>query len=30
VFLHFTGNEIRDSDEAEGGYFERMMHSGNR
>jgi len=29
VFLHFTGNEIRDSG-AEGGYFERMMHSGNR
>lgn len=29
VFLHFTGSEIRDQ-EAEGGYFERMMHSGNR
>ncbi|MDE1833012.1 MAG: ATP-binding cassette domain-containing protein [Candidatus Micrarchaeota archaeon] len=29
VFLHFTGSEIRET-EAEGGYFERMMHSGNR
>jgi ABC-2 type transport system ATP-binding protein len=29
VFLHFTGSEIRDQ-EGEGGYFERMMHSGNR
>ncbi len=31
VFLHFTGKEIRDDDgDAEGGYHERMMHSGNR
>ncbi len=32
VFLHFTGNEIRESDEsdAEGGWSERMMHSGNK
>ena len=29
VFLHFTGSDIRET-EAEGGYFERMMHSGNR
>jgi ABC-2 type transport system ATP-binding protein len=29
VFLHFTGNEIREQ-EGEGGFFERMMHSGNR
>ncbi len=28
VFLHYTGSEIRDN-EAEGGVFERMMHSGN-
>ncbi len=28
VFLHFTGNEMRDSDDAsEGGWSERMMHS---
>ena len=30
VFLHFTGSEIRESDEAEGGWSERMMHSGNK
>jgi len=29
VFLHFTGSEIRDQ-EAEGGYFERMMHSSKK
>ncbi|MCW6159666.1 MAG: ATP-binding cassette domain-containing protein [Candidatus Micrarchaeales archaeon] len=29
VFLHYTGKEIRESGE-EGGYFERMLHSGNR
>lgn len=29
VFLHFTGSEIRDQ-EAEGGYFERLMNSGNK
>ncbi len=29
VFLYYTGSEIREQ-EAEGGYFERMMHSGNR
>ncbi|MFI5412519.1 MAG: ATP-binding cassette domain-containing protein [Candidatus Micrarchaeales archaeon] len=28
VFLHYTGSEIRE-EEGEGGYFERMMHSGN-
>ncbi len=27
VFLHFTGSEMRDTDEGEGGYMERMMHS---
>lgn len=30
VFLHYTGSEIRDNEEGEGGYFERMMHSGNK
>lgn len=29
VFLHFTGNEIRDQ-EGEGGYFERMIRSRSR
>ncbi|MDE1761722.1 MAG: ATP-binding cassette domain-containing protein [Candidatus Micrarchaeota archaeon] len=29
VFLHLTGSEIREQ-EGEGGYLERMMHSGNR
>ncbi|MDE1827778.1 MAG: ATP-binding cassette domain-containing protein [Candidatus Micrarchaeota archaeon] len=29
VFLHYTGSEIR-SEEGEGGYFARFMHSGNR
>ncbi|MGI0141713.1 MAG: ATP-binding cassette domain-containing protein [Candidatus Micrarchaeales archaeon] len=29
VFMHFTGSEIRDQ-EGEGGFFERMIHSGNR
>jgi len=29
VFLYFTGKEIREA-EAEGGYFERMIHSRNR
>ncbi len=29
VFLHYTGKEIREAGE-EGGYFERMMHAGNR
>lgn len=31
VFLHFTGREIRESEsEAEGGWFERSIRSGNR
>jgi ABC-2 type transport system ATP-binding protein len=31
VFLHYTGSQIRDTDEAEGGWSERMMHmKGNR
>jgi ABC-2 type transport system ATP-binding protein len=29
VFLYYTGSEIREEG-AEGGYYERMMHSGNR
>ena len=29
VFIHFTGNEIREQ-EGEGGFFERMIHSGNK
>ncbi len=29
VFLHYTGSEIREQ-EGEGGFFERMIHSGNR
>ena len=27
VFLHYTGSQIRDNDEAEGGWAERMMHA---
>ena len=30
VFIYFTGREIRETGEEEGGYWERMMHSGNR